>query len=42
MKVVGVATTNPVESLDQCDLAVVSLEEVTPRRLAALFSDSLL
>jgi len=36
MKVVGVATTNPVESLDQCDLAVVSLEEVTPRRLAAL------
>ncbi len=37
MKVVGVATTNPVESLNQCDLAVVSLEEVTPLSLGNLF-----
>lgn len=36
MKVVGVATTNPIESLEQCDLAVVSLVEVTPLRLAEL------
>ncbi len=36
MKVVGVATTNPLELLDQCDLAVLSLEEVTPSRLAEL------
>lgn len=36
MKVVGVATTNPVNSLTMCDLAVVSLEEVTPHRLSKL------
>lgn len=36
MKVVGVATTNPLESLCICDLAVISLEEVTPRRLVEL------
>ena len=36
MKVVGVATTNPVDSLTMCDLAVVSLEEVTPHRLSKL------
>ena len=37
MKVVGVATTNPIESLNQCDMEVVSLEEVTPLSLANLF-----
>ena len=36
MKVVGVATTNPLELLHQCDLAVVSLEEVTPESLSEL------
>lgn len=36
MKVVGVATTNPVNSLTMCDLAVVSLEEVTPHKLSKL------
>lgn len=36
MKVVGVATTNPLESLEICDLAVVSLEEVSPKRLSEL------
>lgn len=38
MKVVGVATTNPLESLLDCDLAVTSLSEVSPSRLAGLFS----
>jgi HAD superfamily hydrolase (TIGR01509 family) len=38
MKVVGVATTNPLESLHDCDLAVTTLIEVTPTRLARLFS----
>lgn len=36
MRVVGVATTNPIELLHPCDLAVVSLEEVTPESLAKL------
>ena len=36
MKVVGVATTNPVGSLVECDLAVSSLLEVTPAILGAL------
>jgi len=36
MKVVGVATTNPIDSLSLCDLAVTSLEEVTPARLHSL------
>jgi HAD superfamily hydrolase (TIGR01509 family) len=36
MKVVGVATTNPITSLQECDLAVESLLEVTPSRLRAL------
>lgn len=36
MKVVGVATTNPLDSLGCCDLAVNSLEELTPRLLEAL------
>ena len=39
MKVVGVATTNPVEALAMCDLAVNSLEEISPERLAALFDE---
>ena len=38
MKVVGVATTNPLESLRECDIAVTSLIEVTVTRLADLFS----
>ena len=38
MKVVGVATTNPIASLDKCDLAVISLKEVTPLGLGNLFS----
>ncbi len=38
MKVVGVATTNPLESLLDCDLAVTTLSEVSPSRLAGLFS----
>jgi HAD superfamily hydrolase (TIGR01509 family) len=37
MRVVGVATTNPLESLGGCDLAVTTLEEVDPVRLASLF-----
>ena len=36
MKVVGVATTNPLEKLSGCDLAVASLSEVTPGMLRAL------
>ena len=36
MRVVGVATTNPLESLAGCDLAVASLAGLTPRDLAAL------
>jgi hypothetical protein len=36
MKVVGVATTNPIDSLSLCDLAVTSLVEVTPARLHSL------
>ena len=36
MKAVGVATTNPVDLLSMCDLAVVSLEEVTPNRIGEL------
>ncbi len=36
MKVVGVATTNPLNSLRECDLAVGSLEELTPSRLGSL------
>jgi HAD superfamily hydrolase (TIGR01509 family) len=40
MLVVGVATTNPVEQLDNCDLAVQSLAEVTPAILADLVGES--
>lgn len=40
MKVVGVATTNPLDSLGSCDLAVNSLEELTPRSLEALLGGS--
>jgi HAD superfamily hydrolase (TIGR01509 family) len=36
MKVVGVATTHPVEALKDCDLAVTSLLEVTPLILGKL------
>jgi beta-phosphoglucomutase len=36
MKVIGVATTNPITSLQECDLAVERLLEVTPSRLRAL------
>ncbi len=36
MKVIGVATTNPIETLQECDLAVMSLTEVTLEKLAAL------
>lgn len=39
MKVVGVSTTNPLESLKGCDLAVTTLAELTPMRLAGLFSE---
>ena len=38
MKVVGVATTNPLDSLNACDVAVTSLEQVTPLGLGNLFS----
>lgn len=38
MKVVGVATTNPLEALLDCDLAVTSLAELNPTLLAGLFS----
>ena len=38
MKVVGVATTNPLSSLDECDLAVETLLEVSPSKLAALLN----
>jgi HAD superfamily hydrolase (TIGR01509 family) len=36
MKVVGVATTNPVDELLMCDLAVSSLEEITIAELSLL------
>lgn len=38
MKVVGVATTNPIEALKDCDLSVCSLLEVTPSILGALLT----
>ena len=38
MKVVGVATTNPLSSLSECDLAVETLLEVSPSKLAALMN----
>jgi HAD superfamily hydrolase (TIGR01509 family) len=38
MKVVGVATTHPIEALVICDRAVMSLEVVTPDFLHKLFS----
>lgn len=40
MKVVGVATTNSLDSLRSCDLAISSLEELTPRSLEALLGGS--
>ena len=40
MKVVGVATTNPLDLLRDCDLAVDSLAEVTPAILAGLLESS--
>lgn len=36
MKVVGVATTNPIEALVECDLSVDSLLQLTPSMLGAL------
>jgi HAD superfamily hydrolase (TIGR01509 family) len=39
MKVVGVATTNPIGELTDCDLAVGSLLEVTPSILEALITN---
>lgn len=39
MKVVGVATTNPLDTLSSCDLAVASLEGVTPGMLEALLGE---
>lgn len=38
MKVVGVATTNPIEELKDCDLSVGSLLEVTPAILGGLLT----
>jgi len=38
MSVVGVATTNPIESLRECDLAVSSLLELNPTILSSLLS----
>ena len=38
MKVVGVATTNSLSSLGDCDLAVETLLEVSPSKLAALMN----
>ena len=38
MRVLGVATTNPLESLGVCDLAVTSLAEVTPEILGNLMN----
>ena len=40
MKVLGVATTNPLDLLRDCDLAVDSLAEVTPDILAGLLESS--
>lgn len=40
MKVVGVATTNPLDSLTLCDLAVTSLDEVTPAILGNLLAST--
>jgi HAD superfamily hydrolase (TIGR01509 family) len=37
MKVVGVATTNPIETLSVADLAVHRLDELTVDQIAALF-----
>jgi beta-phosphoglucomutase-like phosphatase (HAD superfamily) len=39
MKVVGVATTHDVAELGPCDLAVTSLEEVTPALLGNFFAN---
>lgn len=39
MKVVGVATTNPIGELKECDLAVGSLLELTPSILGSLLSN---
>ena len=41
MMVVGVATTNPLESLRLCDLAVDSLEELSPQVLSDLIGETL-
>ena len=40
MRVVGVATTNPLEELRMCDLAVNSLEEITVGHLSVLAGSS--
>lgn len=40
MFVVGVATTNPLAELSDCDIAVQSLLEVSPQLLAGLFVHS--
>jgi hypothetical protein len=37
MKVVGVATTNPIEAIGTADLAVRRLDELSIDKLAALF-----
>jgi len=38
MKVVGVAATNPLSSLGECDLAVETLLEVSPSKLESLLN----
>ncbi len=40
MKVIGVATTHPLELLSGCDLAVSSLAELTPRRISSLIASA--
>jgi HAD superfamily hydrolase (TIGR01509 family) len=37
MKVIGVATTNPIEAISAADLAVHRLDELSMEKLAALF-----
>jgi beta-phosphoglucomutase family hydrolase len=41
MKVVGVATTNPIETLHLADLAVHRLDELTVDQIAVLFDDDM-
>jgi beta-phosphoglucomutase family hydrolase len=41
MKVIGVATTNPIETLHMADLAVHRLDELTVDQIAVLFDDDM-